>query len=615
MCGIVAVVRPLQTGCRPELDRSLDALRHRGPNDRGISVDRVTVGSLDYSVALGHVRLAILDLTAKGRQPMQDRGGSLIVHNGEIYNYRELRAELVERGHLFETGTDTEVILAAFREWGEACTDRFIGMWALAIWDGTRLFVSRDRLGEKPLYYFANRGVMAFASEIGALRRISGVTWRPDEITVFRYLAFADMEGKGSTFFSEIKEFPAGSSASLRPGGIAIEPRRYWHPGTSELDIDETEAVDQTMRLLIDSLSLRLRSDVPVGLSVSGGLDSTLLLALMNEAGYDRVPVFSITYGEHGFSETHYRDIATSRLDCQCRTACADAATFTMDFERFIARLGQPSRLPGPYSLWRVLDLANRHVKVLLDGQGADELAGGYLHFLPQLWCELSARQRVLYLPGLLLTLMCNRQLFAQYPADLIAQRLRGAFRANANEALSPPWSRGFRDERPSWHDRRESGLNASLRRSVLATSLPSLLRYGDHVSMAFGVENRSPFLDHRLVELVMRLPSSFKIRGGTTKWVFRQVAKDLIPRKIRKRRSKMGFPTPIGAWLGSSLSQQGKRWLAEYSANPNFLRWIDIEGANRLIGAQARGKGENQALLWRILSVGAWLKTNDLQA
>ncbi|MBW2107306.1 MAG: asparagine synthase (glutamine-hydrolyzing) [Deltaproteobacteria bacterium] len=614
MCGIVGMIRPGKQDPTRELEDALKRLAHRGPDDRGTWFDTTIQAGRPFTVGLGHVRLSILDLSPKGRQPMVSKDGAVIVHNGEIYNYLELREGLKEEGYTFHTDTDTEVILAAYHRWGPPCVDHFIGMWAFAIWDGATLFVSRDRLGKKPLYFYHDTTTrfLAFASEIKAFKGIDRVAWLPDEKTVFRYLAFGEMEQHGATFYQGIREYPAGRSLSYAPGDTHVRPRRYWTLSDEQYDVDEKEAVVNTAELLHDSLRLRLRSDAPLGLSLSGWLDSTLLLALMNEYGLESPPVFSSGYAETGYNETRYTEIATRHLKCAPKATTCDATQFQNDFEHLVYHLDQPSRLPGPYSQWQVARLASNDVKVLIDGQGADELAGGYVYYLPLSIRESWWMDTVRDLADLMLTAWANRHVLSQYPRQQIWERISGRAGIFQNRALRKAWASQFEQEAPAWTEFMH--LNPMLRHALLEGSLPPLLRYGDRVSMAFGIENRCPFLDHRLVAYVSALPASLKIRGGQTKWIFRMVAKGKIPDAIRTRRMKMGFPTPVGSWLRNSLLQSCRRWFYDYQGIAWFNRWVNTEAALYLLEEHASRRHDHQALLWRLLSVGAWLKTAELQ-
>ena len=614
MCGIVGIIRRGNSDLIPELRGALRRLAHRGPDDDGMWCNTTIRNGDTFDVGLGHVRLSIIDLSSKGRQPMVDTTGTVISYNGEIYNYLELRQELKSLNHEFKTDTDTEVILSAYRQWGESCVERFIGMWAFAIWNGERLFLSRDRLGKKPLYLYQNTaaGLLAFASEIKGFRDISGVQLRPDENTIFRFLAYAEMEREGRTFYDGIRELAPGCSLLYVPGAEELKPIRYWTLTDKQNDVNEVEAQVKTFELLHDSLRLRLRSDAPLGLSLSGGLDSTLLLSLLNESGVDKPPVFSAGYEEPGYSETRYIDIATRQLSCEPSTAVSDVSLFIKDFERLIYHLDQPSKLPGPYSLWRVAEIAGNRVKVLIDGQGADELAGGYMYYLPVAWREATLWQKIFQFPDLSLTIWGNRHVLSQYSFSLIWERVKGKINIKRQLPLKQNWASEFSENRPTWEE--SNDLNATLRRSVTHNSLPALLRYGDRANMAFGVENRCPFLDHRLIEYVSALPPNMKIRGGTTKWIFRAIANGRIPKAILKRRLKMGFPTPLGVWLRKEISEVVRQWFSNYSVLPLFDRWIDVDEVYCLLDEHISGKADHQALLWRLLSVGAWLKTSGIE-
>ena len=245
--------------------------------------------------------------------------------------------------------------------------------------------------------------------------------------------------------------------------------------------------------------------------------------------------------------------------------------------------------MPGPYSQWRVAELAGEHVKVLIDGQGADELAGGYMYFLPVMWRQISLLKKIQYFPDLFATIVGNRHMFRQYPFLLIWERVVGKNSLNNELPFQPEWRNKFSDERPVWE--KFESVNPMLLSAITQSSLPALLRYSDRDNMAFGVENRSPFLDHRLVEYVMSLPADMKLRGGTTKWIFRKIAVNRVPAQIIKRRLKMGFPTPVGEWIRKELFEAVQLWFKSYAELNNFSRWIDIREVSRLIAEHAGGK------------------------
>lgn len=610
MCGIITIVRKGVHDLTPELKNVLSRISHRGPDDCGVWTDTLVSQGDTYTIGMGHVRLSIIDLSTKGHQPMIDPDDNVIVYNGEIYNYLELKEELKALGHDFYTDADTEVILAAYRQWGKECVLRFIGMWAFAIWDGRQLFFSRDRLGKKPLYFYhdKNSSLLACVSELKGFRDIPGVPWEPDEKTVYHFLSFAEIEGGGHTFFDDIHEFPAGSSLKHIPGMVLDKSMRYWNLTPEIRDVNEAEAIRTTSDLLHDSIRLRLRSDAPLGLSLSGGLDSTLLLSILSEFGIKKLPVFSSMYPEPGYNEKRYFDIAVRHFNCEPNFAETTVTEFRKDLERLIYHLEQPSKLAGPFSLWQVSKLANKHIKVLLDGQGPDELAGGYMYFLPVAFREAPFSRKLLYTPEILYTAWANRHILDQYPISIIWERVRGRTGSNRQIPIKKDWARLFSAEKPTWV--KPPDLNSTLRAAIIETSLPGLLRYGDRVNMAFGIENRSPYLDHRLVEYVSSLPSHMKIRGGTTKWIFRAVAKNRIPDEILKRRLKLGFPTPVGEWHRDILLEDYRQRIHMYQTFPHFQRWIDEAKVLSLLENHAAKKADHQALLWRVLAIGAWEKT-----
>lgn len=553
MCGIVGIVN--RTGApvsQEELDRAIDAVAHRGPDGRG------TFRS--GNVGLGHRRLAIVDLSEGGLQPMHSQDGALsLIFNGEIYNHLELREELRTRGHAFRTSSDSEVILAAYAEWGPDCVRRFNGMWAFAIHDRleNRLVLSRDRFGVKPLFYVDEPAVFAFGSEIGQLLAyLPSRRTDPDRVKCFLLTGGLDLDE--GTFFEGVRKIPAGTSAiyDLKTDLLTIVPYYALEPHPEYEGLGEQEALARFTALLEDAVRLRLRSDVLVGTCLSGGLDSSSIATIASQlnAGTS-APFHAITAISEDLAtdETPFaaRLVENSHLNwIRVKPSYAD---FRESLPDIVASQQEPFGGPSLTMQYFVMKAARDHgIKVLLDGQGGDETLLGYekyyYTFLRQQWRHAGLQG---VLEGLASIRVANGRLG---PAG-IARYVLGARLPSIRMA-------GHRREMPflkgaaSMPDHiaafaRHSGSAFRLQKLELEkTNLPVLLRYEDRNSMWHGVEARLPFLDFRLVELSLSLPASFKIRQGWTKWILRKAMQDRMPRDVTWRRNKYSFNAPDAIWL-----------------------------------------------------------------
>jgi asparagine synthase (glutamine-hydrolysing) len=538
---------------RSALERMNMILRHRGPDGSGIY--------LDGEIGLANRRLGILDPSPAGDQPMGlPERGLWLTYNGEIHNYLELRRELEGRGATFRTETDTEVVLHAYALWGAECFERFNGMWALALWDARerRLVLSRDRFGIKPLCYSVRGERICFASEPKAILAAFPDERAPDHDEIARFLTGYTPDAGEATFFANIRKLPADSYAVV--SGDGMERRGYWRfePG------DETpkpEVEERFRELLRDAVRLRMRSDVPVGACLSGGLDSGSIAALVDVPRDGPMHCFSLRYDGWSDDESGYSQLAADarpgRFQMHWVRPSPDGLLDTM--RRIVWHHDAPMPIRGRYAQWFVMEEVARHVKAFLDGQGGDEILAGYAHFvLPYVVDRLLRRGSAVPRPGAFL-----REL-----ADLgrIESRSRLWFLARtplrpARGALGlPPSSAGrvlsqeFAAGRPVGPEERErpygSRLNNALWHEFRREGLPEVLHADDALSMAFSVESRAPFLDHRLVELCFSLPLSDKISGGWTKSLLRRALADDVPAEILARRRKLGFGAPVGSWL-----------------------------------------------------------------
>lgn len=598
MCGIAGIIslsgQPIKTDI---ILHMLTKIAHRGPNGKGIFSDDGSrllwtdihgkVHHLEHPwpvkgerpvVVLGHRRLAIIDLTEAGHQPMTDEEMRYwITYNGEVYNYIEIREELTAKGHSFRTQTDTEVILAAFREWGESCLNRFNGMWGFAIWDAKErnLCISRDRFGVKPLYICKTKGALCFASEAKALVAIS--ERRPNFGVLGAYLLYGTVDHHPTqTFFNDIHRLASGHI--LKTSGDSIFSKPFWDPSVPDCSLRPTnfeEACTKFMETFHDSIRLRLRSDVPVGSCLSGGLDSSAIVCaiakLRQEQYGDGFQQHTVTarFGNTTADEWPYAQVAAEHTGSIIHFADASSDDLMNCLHKLIWHQDEPFYGLSMYAQWCVFREAKRNgLTVMLDGQGADELLGGYEpwdRYFKDLafsfnWKYLMNEARMCSArTGESLTRLFARSIF---PSN---GRLRKLYNKVKNHKMES--NKLFSSELniAGRQFQREISANTPdlwnlLFKQWTITSLPALLRFEDRNSMAHSIEARLPFLDYRLMRLGFSLVDEHKLRNGWTKAVLREGTKGLLPEKIRLRKIKMGFQTPQKCWMvnfGERLSEE----------------------------------------------------------
>ena len=608
LCGVVDLGRPAET---ETVSRMAAALDHRGPDGDG--------SFADDGVALGFRRLAIIDLSEAGRQPFASEDGALqLVHNGEIYNYRELRRELEGNGHRFRSQTDTEVIVRAYEEWGDDCVRRFNGMWALALWDGPRqrLFCSRDRFGVKPFYYSWDRGRLAFASELKAFRAAGSL--EPHLPAVRDFVEQGYIDHTDDTFFAGIRKLPPAHSLVVDERGLRLS--RYWNLEPRDVGGDPA---DEVRELFLDAVRLRLRSDVPVGTCLSGGIDSSAIVCavdhlLRTEAENarpvgDRQRTFTAFFEERGFDERPYAEAVVAQTRSQPHWVTFDSHDLVDVLPSIVRTQDEPFGSTSIVAQWFVMRAAkDAGLKVMLDGQGADETLAGYHGYFGPFFADL----------------LRSGQL-RELAAELRAYRgLHGAGLAATAEALARP----FLPERVRWAARgrvrggsalvhpdlprtetpHANGFDGGyLRRQMqlilMQRGLPELLHYEDRNSMAHSLEARVPFLDYRLVELLFSLGSSDLIRRGRTKNVLRRALGDLLPPVVRDRVDKLGFVTPEAAWLRNGLGELASDVFASQEFRDRGF--VDAAGAQRSLARHRSGEKTAGYELWRALSVELWAR------
>jgi asparagine synthase (glutamine-hydrolysing) len=582
-----------------------DILNHRGPDDAGLYVNG--------SIGLGHRRLSIIDLSG-GHQPINNEDGSLtIVFNGEIYNFQELREELLARDHVFKTRSDTEVVVHLYEEMGIQCLERLRGMFAFALWDAKRqqLFLARDRLGEKPLYYAAVGRSLIFASEIKALLRVEGVRATVSPVGLRRYLTYRFPYGN-TTLFQGVNPLTPGSYIVADTRGWQV--RRYWDlPLRAATGVARTSS-EQLLMMLEQSVVQRMISDVPIGAFLSGGLDSSVITALMARRTH-HVRTFSI-----GFVPGDENELAWARRMAEsCGALHHEFLQGSEDFFTLMQKLiwhhDEPLTFPASIPLYLLALQSKRVATVMLAGEGADELLGGYRNNIHSYWLMRAA--------GILPT-ACRRALGKlRLPARMaaIAQRttlepqqvILGAFRIGGSEDLI----RHCRIDLPNANADdaqllEEIGLPARdgsfldrLLYSQLKTYLIALLMKQDKMSMAASIETRVPYLDHDLVEYAFSLGDSAKIRGRTGKYVLRQASEGLLPREII-HRPKQGFPVPVAHWFRAP----GNPFI-EILLDPESLRDGLLDGAYVRERVRKFLNGDGISIeIWAMLNLELWRRT-----
>lgn len=521
---------------------------------------------------LGHRRLSIIDLSPAGAQPMHYQDRYTIIHNGEIYNYPELRSLLQSKGYSFHSHTDTEVIAAAYDHFGNSCLQYFDGMFAFAIWDEREkeLFLARDRFGEKPLFFYRDNEQFLFASEMKALWA-AGVKKESNPKMLFNFLTIGYTQNPGDgfeTFFQHIFKLPARSFLLYRPLTGIMEVSSYWDIEVAQTQyVKEQNAIDTFCSLLDTSVSRRLRSDVRVGTSLSGGLDSSSVVAsiLRQTNAPASLPTFSALFPGFEKDESAYVKLLTGHFPLENYPTTPTAGDLVRDFERLAYHQEEPFLSSSIYAQFQVFGLAAAHsVKVVLDGQGADELLAGYHKYYSWYWQELYRSDKKAFAleleaareSGISDRWTWKNRLAAHLPVytGIFLKKKR-----TAQQRRSSDLSRDFvRQFGKSYYDIPHiDRLSGILYYNTLMNGMEELLRYADRNSMAHGVEVRLPFLNHELVEFVFSLPSDFKIREGWTKWLLRKSMEDSLPPAIVWRRDKTGYEPPQRLWMQDPTLQE----------------------------------------------------------
>lgn len=620
MCGIAGILS-LKGGIplNRHLQNMIDVVKHRGPDD----IHTIILGN----VALGHVRLSIIDLSESGRQPMSNEDGTIwLVYNGEIYNYIELTDELKKRGHIFRSQSDSEVILHAYEEWGEQCVEKFNGMWAFTIYDTAmqRIFSSRDRYGIKPYYYFFNGNVFAFSSEIKQLLTLSDfVSKKINYESVYDYIVLSLENHSERTFFRDVYQLMGGHNLTLdlKTGHLNIY-RWYDLPelgrclSVTKKFKKDRDIIDYVRYLLFDSVRLRLRSDVPVGSCLSGGLDSSSIVIFANKllksTGKNfRQEMFSWCFHPeeiepdefNAINECEYAKKVAHYVRGISNKVYPDFKSLVNEIESLIWHQDEPFRGLSVYGQWSVMKKAKeRGVKVLLDGQGGDEVFLGYERYFVFLLKSYLNNGNInefirefLYIPR---NSKLNTIELMKYYAYFSLPAIRKLFTRKRRERI-------FRDEFLIEYKKVSGKENSGVRFSniydfhaneIKRYQLPHLLRYEDRDSMAFSIEARLPFLDYRLVEFVFCLPMDFKIRYGWTKYALRHAVKNCVPHDVVWRKVKIGSDVPENTWINMLKPRMYEILLGEDTKIKHIIKKSEI-------------KQVDNRILWKLYNLELWLR------
>jgi asparagine synthase (glutamine-hydrolysing) len=619
MCGIAGFVESSGTAAPLGLDASralahqmCEIIRHRGPDDEGVWVDR--------GVALGMRRLSIIDLST-GHQPIHNEDRTVwVVFNGEIYNFRELRAELESHGHTFYTSTDTEVIVHAYEQWGRDAIPRLRGMFGLAIWDtrSRTLLAARDRIGIKPLHYAVAGGRLYFGSEIKSLLCAPDLPRELDLDALNHYLSFLYTPRDGS-IFRTIRKLPPGHLLTWRDGAMDIE--QFWQmPAAETFAGSEAEAVQALRAVLADAVRSHLVSDVPLGAFLSGGVDSSLVVGLMAETSGARVKTFSIGFDEPAFDEVeHARRVADHFGTDHHEFVVKPDAVGIID--RLVAHFDEPFGDPSAIPTWYVSEMARRHVTVVLSGDGGDELFGGYDRYVPDprvvafdRYSPRAVRRAAAIAAARLPPGARGRQFLRHVTRDAHGRYLDavGFFTADDKPGLlSEDVRRQIAGPSPEEtlvrHFERYAALPwaSQMMRFDTETYLPEdVLTKVDRMSMAHSLESRVPLLDNAVVQFAATLPSSFKIKDGRRKHILKEVAATLLPGDILNRK-KQGFGVPLGVWFRGDLRDLTHDLLLSPRARQRG--YFVPSTIDRVVGEHMAGTRDHGFRLWQLLMFEMW--------
>lgn len=629
MCGICGQLSfnkesPIDTLL---IRRMCSTLKHRGPDNEGMFVDA--------HIGLGHSRLSVIDIEG-GYQPMRNEDKTVwVVSNGEVYNFLELRNILEKKGHKFHSRSDTEVIVHLYEEEGTDCVKALRGMFAFALWDARNrsLLLARDRLGQKPLFYAHDHRGLTFASEMKALLQDPNLSQQVNLTSLHHFLTLQYVPGP-QTIIQGINQLQPGHLLEYSGGQLKI--KRYWEPNfLPKIELSKEEAAEEFRELLEESVRLRLVSDVPLGALLSGGIDSSMIVGLMSRVANKQVKTFSIGFSEEAFSELKHARVVAQHFGTDHTEIIVRPDILEM-LPKLVWYLDQPLADPAAIPTYYLSKVARQQVTVALNGDGGDETCAGYQRYyadriadiyamVPSLIREKVINQVIKKFTGVsdkpldsdLWGALARLHQAAALPREASIVRWGSYFSSDMKRALYSEELRarvGLQDSvellRESFrrgHKRADHILDKTLYVDMLNYLPDDLLVKIDRTSMAHSLEVRSPFLDHKSVEFATRLPTSFKVRGVTTKYLLREVAKGIIPKKIITRR-KQGFAVPIGAWLRRELKDMAYQTLLDpHALNRGYFKRSTIEN---ILDEHSVGKVEHGKRIWALLCLELWHQT-----
>lgn len=621
MCGICGIFHFDNTFVSDKnIKLMINIIKHRGPDDEGIF--------LDNNVGLGFVRLSILDLSPKGHQPMFDESGRfVIIHNGEVYNYLELREELKNAGYVFNSDTDTEVVLKSYIYWGESCLERFNGMWAFAIYDKKEnvLFISRDRYGIKPFYYYLDNNKFIFASEIPPILSVLNQKPSPNYQVIFDYLVFNRTDQTENTFFKNIRKLQHGHCMKITNNDVFVKNKDSWHSLAPNVLLKKWynlreriykaegfKSIEEFRYTFSSAVGLRLRSDVPVGVCLSGGLDSSSIVSiLLKDYKKEDINTFSAIYdkGQFGDESEYIKEFAPLLKNMHFTSPSTE--TLLNDLNTFVRAHGEPIPSTSPYAQFKVMELAKKHVVVTIDGQGADEELAGYHYFYGFFFKDLLLRGRIFKLFSEIIDyLRIHRSLYGlkTFLYFLLPKNIRTRLRINEKGYLTNDFANEFSSKNTT------SGIiygSNSLREALVdhfEYKLEHLLKWEDRNSMWFSLESRLPFLDYRLVENLLAMNGETKIRNGITKAILRDSMKGILPEKIRSRKDKIGFGTPQDEWFRMEKFQK----LTFDLLNSNEFKYRNLINTSKAINLYKRHISRKINIsneIWKWINLELWFR------
>lgn len=641
MCGIAGILQANGRPVDPSILRAMSrAIAHRGPDDVGflgwspprkVRIERSVSDLGPHQVGLIHQRLSILDLSESGWQPMASADRRYYISfNGEIYNYLELQAELKQLGFQPKSHSDTEVLLAAYVQWGAAALPKLVGMFAFAIFDSHErtLFLARDSFGIKPLYYSASEQTFAFASEIPALLKHPAISRQVNPQTLYYYLHNGHTDHTSATLFSAIQQVPPGHSLTVslaRPGRPQL--KRYWslQQSPQPLDLSFSEAAEQLRERFLDNIRLHLRSDVPVGTALSGGIDSSAIVSAMRhlEGPSLQIHTFSYVADDPAFSEESWVDQVGLHANTIVHKVRATPQDLIRDLDILIRSQGEPFGSTSIYAQYKVFQLAKVNgIKVMLDGQGADELLGGYRPYLAARLATLLGqghlRQAVLFaqraskLSGCSWKYLLTRAMGLLLP-EAWAERAKGLVgRQQQLPWLNAEWLAAHNIQPlPGRLSQHPQVLHEQLARALTVTSVPMLLRYEDRNAMIHSVESRVPFLTPDFANFIFSLPESYIIDAhATSKSVFREAMRGIAPDAVLNRTDKIGFATPEQRWL-----REMQPWFESVlkSDRARSIPALNMPAVHQEFDAIVTGRQPFDFRVWRWVNLIRWSDCFDV--